>query len=202
MYWTVSCHHRTTTGSGAPSWPAASLLSTSWSMPFIISSPSCKSLDWPAPFCTLDTPWSWLWSFSYSLVGIKETSEGWQLVYFFHPADIEMCIFSILRHNWLLCLFLVCYQDLQCSQSWLKDPNTTDCIGLKVASSHQHLETINIHLNWTEHHHLHLLILSETTLAPTDDQFLCFVCLGCSCVSMCTLGCIFVQTVICHVLFF
>lgn len=63
---------RTTTGSGAPSWLAASPPSTSWSTPSTTSSPSCRSPGWPAPSCTLDTPWSWLSSFSYSLVCIVE----------------------------------------------------------------------------------------------------------------------------------
>lgn len=57
------------------------------------------------------------------------------------------------------------------------------------------LWNIQLHLKWTEHYHLHLhlhlLVPSEMTLPPTDDQFLCFVCLRCSCVSMCTH---FVQT--------
>lgn len=76
----ISSLHRTTIGSGVHSWPAASLLSISWSMPFITSSLNCKSPDWPAPSYTLVTPWSWLLSFSYSLVGIKKIiiiREGW-----------------------------------------------------------------------------------------------------------------------------
>lgn len=63
---------RTTTGSGAPSWPAASPPSTSWSTPSTTSFLSCRSPGWPAPSCTLDTPWSWLSSSSYSLVCIVQ----------------------------------------------------------------------------------------------------------------------------------
>lgn len=82
--------HRTTTGSGAPSWPAASLPSISWSMPFITSSQSCKSLDWPALSCTLDIPWSWLLSFSYSLVSTS----------IFKKRRADVFSFQSLQINW------------------------------------------------------------------------------------------------------
>lgn len=50
---------RTITGSGVPSWPADSQLFIFWSMPSITSSLSYRSVDSPALFFTLATPWSW-----------------------------------------------------------------------------------------------------------------------------------------------
>lgn len=72
-YWILTSHSlsyvlRTTTGGGDPSWPAALQQSICLSMLYTTSSQSCKSLEWPVLYSTLDTRWLWSWSSSSSQV--------------------------------------------------------------------------------------------------------------------------------------
>lgn len=89
------------------------------------------------------------------------------------------CLSSVLRYDWLLRLFLVCYQDLQCGQSGLNHLSTIQTLwswnDLRLLRPE-----LSAPLNWREHcsPNPHLLFYSgREDSASSRRQLSLFLCL-------------------------
>lgn len=84
--------------------------------------------------------------------------------------NVALTISSVLRYNWLLCMFLVCYKDLQCGQSGLKDATTTRTYTYMAEMGWRSLSPIKL---WNiQHCKLKGPLQSEPSPAPFQERIL------------------------------